>query len=221
MFVCIKLHIFLHKHTQDLLVYRCSLMCAQFPMLSAPEPPDGQSPTPPPVALPLKFATSKIGSIDSEDLSRTAPAEFLHTFMSNGANSQNTSHQNGPIAPQSNGQPPHASTQDNETSTLPPTSSAQVVTGSNGLPTEQSHGAALVTQVSVTSKSSTGAASTERSRRPSSESPEVNRKVHNLEEVDGRPNPSAPIPIRGKWTLECVCLILLYYTFDSELNLFL
>ena len=43
-------------------------------MLSAPEPPDGGSPTPPPPALPLRF-TDVIGSMPS--VARTAPDEFL------------------------------------------------------------------------------------------------------------------------------------------------
>ena len=47
-------------------------MCAQFPMLSAPSPPRGGSPTPTPPTFPL----STIGSPDSGDLSRTAPAEM-------------------------------------------------------------------------------------------------------------------------------------------------
>ena len=46
-------------------------MCAQFPMLSAPSPPRGGSPTPTPPAVPL----CTIGSPDVGDLSRTAPAE--------------------------------------------------------------------------------------------------------------------------------------------------
>ena len=52
---------------QDLLVYRCALMCSQFPMLSAPSPPDGQSPTPPPPPLPSIFTT------DTLEYSHTAP----------------------------------------------------------------------------------------------------------------------------------------------------
>ncbi len=50
-------------------------MCAQFPMLSAPEPPDGQSPSPPLPPLPATFATGLLGSLRESDLSRTAPAE--------------------------------------------------------------------------------------------------------------------------------------------------
>ena len=49
-------------------------MCAQFPMLSAPEPPEGGSPTPPPPTLPLRF-TDVIGSADSA--ARTVPDDFL------------------------------------------------------------------------------------------------------------------------------------------------
>ena len=47
-------------------------MCAQFPMLSAPSPPEGASPTPTPPLIPL----STIGSPDAGDLSRTAPSEM-------------------------------------------------------------------------------------------------------------------------------------------------
>ena len=47
-------------------------MCAQFPMLSAPSPPEGGSPTPtPPV---VSFST--LGSLEAGDLSRTAPSEL-------------------------------------------------------------------------------------------------------------------------------------------------
>ena len=49
-------------------------MCAQFPMLSAPDPPEGGSPTPPPPTLPLRF-TDVIGSAAST--ARTAPDDFL------------------------------------------------------------------------------------------------------------------------------------------------
>ena len=59
---------------QEAHVYRCALMCAQFPMLSAPDPPEGASPTPPPPSLPLRF-TNVIGSAASA--ARTAPDDFL------------------------------------------------------------------------------------------------------------------------------------------------
>lgn len=59
---------------QETHVYRCALMCAQFPMLSAPDPPEGGSPTPPPPSLPLRF-TNVIGSAASA--ARTAPDDFL------------------------------------------------------------------------------------------------------------------------------------------------
>ena len=49
-------------------------MCAQFPMLSAPDPPEGGSPTPPPPTLPLRF-TDVIGSAASA--ARTVPEDFL------------------------------------------------------------------------------------------------------------------------------------------------
>ena len=61
-------------HLQEAHVYRCALMCAQFPMLSAPDPPEGGSPTPPPPSLPLRF-TEVIGSAASA--ARTAPDDFL------------------------------------------------------------------------------------------------------------------------------------------------
>ena len=44
-------------------------------MLSAPEPPDGQSPSPPLPPLPVTFDTGLLGSLQDTDLSRTAPAE--------------------------------------------------------------------------------------------------------------------------------------------------
>ena len=59
---------------QEAHVYRCALMCAQFPMLSAPDPPEGGSPTPPPPTLPLRF-TDVIGSAASA--ARTAPDDYL------------------------------------------------------------------------------------------------------------------------------------------------
>ena len=59
---------------QELLVYRCALMCSQFPMLSAPSPPDGQSPTPPPPTLPSMFTT------DTLEYSNTAPAGQVGDF---------------------------------------------------------------------------------------------------------------------------------------------
>lgn len=66
---------------QERLVYRCALMCAQFPMLSAPEPPDGQSPSPPLPPLPATFDTGLLGSLCESDLARTAPAE-VHLISS-------------------------------------------------------------------------------------------------------------------------------------------
>ena len=53
-------------------MFRAALMCAQFPMLSAPSPPEGGSPTP---TFPSVVPLANIGSPDSGDLSRTAPAE--------------------------------------------------------------------------------------------------------------------------------------------------
>ena len=55
-------------------------MCAQFPMLSAPDPPEGGSPTPPPPSLPLRF-TNVIGSASSA--ARTAPDDFLTSMPAN------------------------------------------------------------------------------------------------------------------------------------------
>lgn len=54
---------------QELLVYRCALMCAQFPMLSAPCPPDGRSPTPPPLILPSVFKTTTLAEEDQFEAS--------------------------------------------------------------------------------------------------------------------------------------------------------
>lgn len=59
--------LYVHVCVQELPVYRCALMCAQFPMLSAPSPPDGQSPTPPPPSLPSVFTTATL------QYSQTAP----------------------------------------------------------------------------------------------------------------------------------------------------
>ena len=62
-------------------MYRCALMCSQFPMLSAPEPPNGESPSPPLPPLPMKFDTGVLGSLQEDDLARTAPAE-CHPVLS-------------------------------------------------------------------------------------------------------------------------------------------
>lgn len=67
---------------QELLVYRCALMCAQFPMLSAPSPPPGHSPTPTPPIFGMRLFAD-LGSLDS---ARTAPAEgYMDTVVSWGA----------------------------------------------------------------------------------------------------------------------------------------
>jgi len=54
-------------------VYRCALQCAQFPMLSAPCPPDGHSPTPPPPNLPSVFETRPLEEEDSSDHTSRSP----------------------------------------------------------------------------------------------------------------------------------------------------
>lgn len=74
LFTCILLLYLIFWLLQETHVYRCALMCAQFPMLSAPDPPEGGSPTPPPPTLPLRF-TDVIGSAASA--ARTAPDDFL------------------------------------------------------------------------------------------------------------------------------------------------
>ena len=74
---------YIHVHdsftVQELLVYRAGLMCAQFPMLSAPSPPEGASPTP-------TFPTLHFSNLGSpNDLARTAPSEMHEVSVSNGA----------------------------------------------------------------------------------------------------------------------------------------
>lgn len=58
-------------------MYRCSLMCAQFAVLSAPSPPEGDSPTP---SVPIKLftdATMTTGPLSPTSLSRTMPNDSL------------------------------------------------------------------------------------------------------------------------------------------------
>ena len=62
-------------------MYRCALMCSQFPMLSAPSPPEGHSPTPTPPTLPLRFHPPNIGSLTDGEMARTAPDEYLSAVM--------------------------------------------------------------------------------------------------------------------------------------------
>ena len=57
-------------------MYRYSLMCAQFAVLSAPSPPEGDSPTP---GVPIKLftdATMTTGPISPTSLSRTMPTNL-------------------------------------------------------------------------------------------------------------------------------------------------
>ena len=59
-------------------MYRCSLMCAQFAVLSAPSPPEGDSPTP---SVPIKLftdATMTTGPISPTSLSRTMPTNLTN-----------------------------------------------------------------------------------------------------------------------------------------------
>ena len=60
-------------------MYRCALMCSQFPMLSAPSPPPGHSPTPtPPI-----FGSNLFSNLGSLDIAHTAPADtFLGRMVS-------------------------------------------------------------------------------------------------------------------------------------------
>ena len=60
---------------QDFLVYRAALMCAQFPMLSAPSPPEGASPTPTPPILPF----SSLSSTSNPPLAATDPSHHTTT----------------------------------------------------------------------------------------------------------------------------------------------
>ena len=63
-----SLHVLPLFHFQELSLYQCALMCAQFPMLSAPGPPDGSSPTPAPPELPLVIEPQLVvsgGSVSS------------------------------------------------------------------------------------------------------------------------------------------------------------
>ena len=68
-------------------MYRCSLMCAQFAVLSAPSPPEGDSPTP---SVPVKLftdGTMATGPISPTGLSRTMPTNLtndISAFSSHG-----------------------------------------------------------------------------------------------------------------------------------------
>jgi len=57
-------------------MYRCSLMCAQFAVLSAPSPPEGDSPTP---SVPVKLfgdAAMTTGPISPTSLPRSVPTNL-------------------------------------------------------------------------------------------------------------------------------------------------
>ena len=166
---------------QESHVYRCALMCAQFPMLSAPDPPEGGSPTPPPPTLPLRF-TDVIDSAAS--VARTVPHDFLTSLPSDKIN-----------------QVPSAI----QTSTLPNGHLPPSHQLPNGL------GRGLVEKDQDTSdrqkrcskqhskRRNHSSSSGSKSSRHSSGSPEVKVKgLSNGDCVNGmadRPNPSDPIPI--------------------------
>ena len=72
-------------------MYRCSLMCAQFAVLSAPSPPEGDSPTP---SVPIKLftdATVTTGPISPTSLSRTMPTNLTNDMSVFGSHSDNLS----------------------------------------------------------------------------------------------------------------------------------
>ena len=74
-------------------MYRCSLMCAQFAVLSAPSPPEGDSPTP---SVPIKLftdATVTTGPISPTSLSRTMPTNLTNDMSVFGSHSDNLSPQ--------------------------------------------------------------------------------------------------------------------------------
>ena len=188
-------------------------------MLSAPEPPDGHSPSPPPVALPLKFSTSTIGSPQSADLSRTAPAEYLNTYGPNIAGNshdstqQQNSHTNGHPSTDQHHVPSQGATA-HHNGAMGHSSFSQVTTG-NGPSKEpaQTNAKSRSRRPSHTASTS----STDIVQRDSSDSPEVRRKVLKMDELDGagagRPNPSVPIPIRGQLNmLKSILHHLLMYT---------
>lgn len=57
-------------------MYRCSLVCAQFAVLSAPSPPEGDSPTP---SVPVKFfsdTTMTTGPLSPTSLARSVPTNL-------------------------------------------------------------------------------------------------------------------------------------------------
>ena len=67
-------------------MYRCSLMCAQFAVLSAPSPPEGDSPTP---GVPIKLftdATMTTGRVSPTSLARTMPTNITIDASSYGNN---------------------------------------------------------------------------------------------------------------------------------------
>lgn len=74
-------------------MYRCSLMCAQFAVLSAPSPPEGDSPTP---GIPIKLftdATMTTGPVSPTSLARTMPTNLSNDISSFGNRNNNLSPQ--------------------------------------------------------------------------------------------------------------------------------
>ena len=148
-------------------------------MLSAPEPPDGGSPTPPPPALPLRF-TDVIGSVGSA--ARTAPDDFLTSVPPNKFTEAAATIPNGDLS-----HCPHGEQAHQLSNGLGP-GEAKL---SQDSPDRQRKGTRHSQRFSRTSSSGS------KGSRISLESPEVKRKtVDSADVANERPNPSEPIPIR-------------------------
>ena len=149
-------------------------------MLSAPEPPDGGSPTPPPPTLPLRF-TDVIGSAAS--VARTVPDDFLTSLQPDRVTEASsgiptTAISNGHLQPSHqlpNGLGPGEAELNQDTSD------------------RQKKRSRHIKRLNRTSSSGS------KGSRVSPESPEVKVKTHDsTDHVNGmvdRHNPSEPIPI--------------------------
>ena len=96
-------------------MYRCSLMCAQFAVLSAPSPPEGDSPTP---SIPIKLftdATMTTGPISPTSLSRTMPTNLTTNDTSMFGNRGDSMSPQGTISPNKEKSPDIAMTSSSDT----------------------------------------------------------------------------------------------------------
>ncbi|XP_019857507.1 PREDICTED: uncharacterized protein LOC109585810 isoform X2 [Amphimedon queenslandica] len=70
---------------EELVVYRCAIMCAQFPMLSAPGPPDDRSPSPPLPPPLLSHTAPSESSIGLGTLIKPKPVRLVSQPSGSGA----------------------------------------------------------------------------------------------------------------------------------------